>query len=277
MKNVVVRALSGAVYVALIVGAIFLGKEAFAALCLLFILLSVAEANRLFGAGRKQDLLCNAIDIAGGISISCGLTAPFIFSPEEVSSLPVFAAAIPFTLYLLVRLTVELFLGRENPIANMGASLLSVMYTAFPLSLMFILYCFGGRYAVLSMFIFIWLNDTGAFCVGSMIGKHKLFPRVSPNKSWEGVWGGLAFCIIAGVLFTTLGAEYFGDNIIRYVIFGITASVLSTIGDLVESLFKRTAGVKDSGNLMPGHGGILDRIDSLLCVAPATLVLLFVY
>ncbi|MDE6266696.1 MAG: phosphatidate cytidylyltransferase [Muribaculaceae bacterium] len=276
MKNVVVRAISGAVYVALIIGAIFLGKEAFGALILLFILLSVPEALRLFSAQRKPDNLCRVIDIAGGLSVYMGMTAPYFFPSADISSLPVFATFIPFTIYFLVRLMVELFINGENPIANLGASLLSVIYPSLPLAMLFILYCFAGRYVVLAMFIFIWLNDTGAFCVGSLIGKHKL-SVVSPKKSWEGVWGGLLFCVIAGALFGTIGSEYFTDNWVKYIIMGITAALLSTIGDLVESLFKRTAGVKDSGNIMPGHGGILDRIDSLLFVAPATLCLLFIY
>lgn len=275
MKNVVVRALSGAVYVALIICAIFLGKEAFASLTLLFLLLAVAEASRLFNGGKSLDLLTLAIDIAGGLSVFIGLASPYVFPPEQISSLPAFSAAVPFTLYLLVRLTAELFMNRENPLSNMASSLLAVIYTSLPLTLMYILYCFSGRYIVLAMFIFIWLNDTGAFCVGTLMGRHKLFPRVSPKKSWEGVWGGMAFCIIAGILFGTAGSGCFGNDWVRYVVLGITASVLSTVGDLVESLFKRTVGVKDSGHLMPGHGGILDRIDSLLFVAPATLCLFF--
>lgn len=277
MKNVIIRSISGAVYVALVIGAILLGKEAFAALTLLFIMLAVIEASRLFQGGKPLDLLTMAVDVAGGIAVFIGLAAPYIFAPEEIDSLPQYAGVIPFTLYLLVRLTVELFMNRENPLDHLRSSVLAIIYTAFPLSLMYILYNTAGYKVVLAMFIFIWLNDTGAFCVGSLLGRHKLFPRVSPKKSWEGVWGGLAFCIIAGALFGTVGAEYFGDDYIRWIIIGMTTAVLATIGDLVESLFKRTVGVKDSGNIMPGHGGILDRLDSLLFVAPATLCLLFFY
>lgn len=277
MKNVIIRSISGAVYVALVIGAILLGKEAFAALTLLFIMLAVIEASRLFQGGKPLDLLTMAVDVAGGIAVFIGLAAPYIFAPEEIDSQPQYAGVIPFTLYLLVRLTVELFMNRENPLDHLRSSVLAIIYAAFPLSLMYVLYNTAGYKVVLAMFIFIWLNDTGAFCVGSLLGRHKLFPRVSPKKSWEGVWGGLAFCIIAGALFGTVGAEYFGDDYIRWIIIGFTTAVLATIGDLVESLFKRTVGVKDSGNIMPGHGGILDRLDSLLFVAPATLCLLFFY
>lgn len=277
MKNVIVRSISGIVYVALIVAAIFFGKDAFAALTLLFIFLAVTEALKLFSGGKQLDLLTWAIDIAGGVSLFIGLASPYMWSADEISSLPPFSAAIPFTLFLLVRLTAELFLNRENPLRDLATSMLAVIYPSLPLTLMFILYCFAGKYIVLAMFIFIWLNDTGAFCVGTMFGKHRLYERVSPKKSWEGVWGGLAFCIIAGALFGTVGADNFGNDYIKYIILGVTTSVMATIGDLVESLLKRTVGVKDSGHLMPGHGGILDRIDSLLFVAPATLCLLFFY
>ena len=125
----------------------------------------------------------------------------------------------------------------------------------------------------------IWLNDTGAFCVGSMIGRRRLFERISPKKSWEGFWGGMAFSIIAGILLYLFGDGIFGvfdDSPWRWVALGIVVPVFATWGDLAESLLKRTVHVKDSGHLIPGHGGILDRIDSLLLVSPAVVIFLFI-
>ena len=125
------------------------------------------------------------------------------------------------------------------------------------------------------MFIMIWLNDTGAFCVGSMIGKHKLFPRISPNKSWEGFFGGVVFAIASAFVFKYGFPQYFDNISIGGLCgLGVVVSAFATWGDLVESLIKRTLGVKDSGTLLPGHGGILDRIDSLLLVVPASLLYL---
>ena len=132
-----------------------------------------------------------------------------------------------------------------------------------------------GKHLLLAMFIMIWLNDTGAFCVGSLIGKHKLIPRVSPKKSWEGFIGGMVFAIASGFVFKFGFPQYF-ESISLSGLCGLGAVVgaFATWGDLVESLIKRTLGVKDSGNILPGHGGILDRIDSLLLVVPASVLYL---
>jgi phosphatidate cytidylyltransferase len=118
------------------------------------------------------------------------------------------------------------------------------------------------------MFALIWVNDTGAYCVGSTMGKHRLCERLSPKKSWEGFWGGMAFCVIASVIYALI----MNYNVLASVAFGIIVSLFATFGDLFESLLKRSAGVKDSGKLIPGHGGVLDRIDSLLFVAPAAAI-----
>jgi phosphatidate cytidylyltransferase len=126
----------------------------------------------------------------------------------------------------------------------------------------------------LSVFIFLWTNDTGAYCVGSLLGRHKLFPRISPGKSWEGSVGGALF-----VLAAAWAISYFFDGTILTTIqwlgLGLVVAVFGTWGDLVESLFKRTLGIKDSGNILPGHGGMLDRFDSSLIAIPAAVVYLY--
>ena len=128
---------------------------------------------------------------------------------------------------------------------------------------------------LLALFIFIWLNDTGAFCVGTLIGKRRLFERISPKKSWEGFWGGLGLCILLAVVISYWFNDVFsGPNLYTWIGLSIVVSVFSTLGDLCESLIKRSIGVKDSGKLLPGHGGILDRIDSLLLVSPTALFFL---
>lgn len=119
------------------------------------------------------------------------------------------------------------------------------------------------------------MNDTGAFLVGCTIGKHRLFERISPKKSWEGFWGGMVFSILSGMVYYYFIEQSY--NIIFYVMMGVIASIFATFGDLVESMFKRSIGIKDSSNLIPGHGGILDRIDSLLFVLPATALFLYIY
>jgi phosphatidate cytidylyltransferase len=127
----------------------------------------------------------------------------------------------------------------------------------------------------LSVFIFLWVNDSGAYCVGSLIGRHKLFPRISPGKSWEGSIGGAVF-----VLAAAFAISYFLDKeqmltMPAWLGLGLVVVVFGTWGDLVESLFKRTLGIKDSGNILPGHGGMLDRFDSSLLAIPAAVVYLY--
>ena len=153
---------------------------------------------------------------------------------------------------------------------SISAAFTSLMYVAMPLCCASMMYLMYGPSIILTMFIMIWLNDTGAFCVGSLIGKRRLFERISPKKSWEGFAGGLVFSIAGGALIYFLFGKWApGLGLAEMCTLGAVVSVFATWGDLVESLLKRTAGVKDSGHIMPGHGGILDRIDSLLLVAPA--------
>lgn len=170
----------------------------------------------------------------------------------------------------------QIYNQESSPLTNLAYSYMGQMYIALPLGLMSMYYTLNdGKALLLMMFIMIWLNDTGAFLVGSMIGKHKLFPRISPKKSWEGFVGGVVFSIIGGVIAKLYFPDYFETiSMIHLCGLGLVVGIFATWGDLVESLIKRTLGVKDSGNILPGHGGILDRIDSLLLVIPASLLYL---
>jgi phosphatidate cytidylyltransferase len=166
------------------------------------------------------------------------------------------------------------------------------MYIALPFSLLNVL-AFNAtpegsvRFNTLlplSIFIFLWVNDTGAYCVGSLLGRHKLFPRISPGKSWEGSIGGAVFVLAIAWLIGTYDNTLIldGDNTGRGMLsvpawlgLGLVVVIFGTWGDLVESLFKRTLGIKDSGNILPGHGGMLDRFDSSLLAIPAAVVYLY--
>ena len=124
----------------------------------------------------------------------------------------------------------------------------------------------------LSIFIFLWLSDTGAYCVGSLIGKHRLFERISPKKSWEGFWGGIAFNLVLAYILST---QFNVLSQLEWYGLAITVSIFATLGDLCESLLKRTLQIKDSGSILPGHGGMLDRFDSSLMAIPAAVVYLY--
>lgn len=127
---------------------------------------------------------------------------------------------------------------------------------------------------IFTLFVLIWSNDTFAYIVGKSIGKTKLYPSISPKKTVEGFLGGFVFTILAGIIINNMMELY---NILFLVLMAVLVSVFGTIGDLVESKFKRTAAVKDSGRIMPGHGGILDRFDSVIFVAPFILLLLKIF
>ena len=135
----------------------------------------------------------------------------------------------------------------------------------------------------LSVFIFLWINDTGAYCAGSLFGKHKLFPRISPAKSWEGSIGGAIFVLIAAGVIFYIEQQGHADSdtpshslsLLQWLGLGLVVVVFGTLGDLVESLLKRTLNIKDSGNILPGHGGMLDRFDSSLMAIPAAVVYIY--
>ncbi len=151
------------------------------------------------------------------------------------------------------------------------------LYIAMLLSLLnFIYFEYGDIHLLLASLIFIWVNDTGAFCIGSLTGKHRLFERISPKKTWEGFFGGLIFNIIAALI--SYGSFYDISecfSILEWTSYSLFVTIFATWGDLLESLIKRSVGAKDSGHMLPGHGGVLDRIDSLLLVTPMTLLFFF--
>ncbi len=202
---------------------------------------------------------------------------------------------IPYLLTIVYLFISELYLKQENPINNWAYTMLSQMYIALPVSMIPVLAFVGSAdgevhfnaLLPLSVFIFLWVNDTGAYCVGSLQGRHKLFPRVSPGKSWEGSIGGAVFVLLAawgiGCLDNMFVADldqpgFFGRCILpiwQWLGLGLVVVFFGTWGDLVESLFKRTIGIKDSGNILPGHGGMLDRFDSALMAFPAAVVYIY--
>lgn len=178
-----------------------------------------------------------------------------------------------FILYLLFILVRSLYSNRSEQPVEISKIIFGHIYITLPITLATLLKD-GYSNILLTAVIAIWANDTGAYIVGSRIGKNRLFPSLSPKKSWEGFLGGMLFSVIS----TTLLA-YFLDitmfNVTGGIVLGIVISVFATWGDLFESMLKRNAGVKDSGALIPGHGGILDRIDSMLFVIPITTLLVY--
>ena len=200
--------------------------------------------------------------------------------------MPTGAVFIPYLLTIVYLFISELYSGNGNAIDNWAYTMLGQMYVALPFSTINVLAfnaTYGGQtvynYIIpLSVFVFLWANDTGAYCSGSLFGKHKLFPRISPGKTWEGSIGGAVLVLAIAALahyFLPQIEESAGLSMPQWMGLGLVIVVFGTWGDLVESLFKRTLGIKDSGNILPGHGGMLDRFDSSLMAMPAAVVYLY--
>ena len=265
MKNLVLRTVTGIAFVAVMVGGILYSPASLWLLFLLITVLSVWEITGLVNAyaGVQVNRL---VTTAAAAFLYLGISA---MQAEGVPNARLLV--VPWLLSVIWLMAEELYLQRDNPLGNWAFAMLAQVYIALPFALLTL---FGNATYVMAVFLFLWCNDTGAYCTGSLIGRHKLFPRVSPGKTWEGSIGGGLLSIVASLLLA-----HFVDTTLTYVewaVFALIVVVIGTLGDLVESLFKRRLGVKDSGNILPGHGGMLDRFDSSLLAIPAVVAYLFV-
>lgn len=265
MNNFVQRTISGAVFVILIVGSIIWNQYAFGILFSVITALSLLEFHKNTNQEKKIEVN-KYIALIGGI---------LLFGSSFLYASGILPAKILLTygMYIVLIFIAELYRKKEQPIHNLSYFLLGQIYIALPFSLLnFIL--FFPTYQpliLLALFVTIWVNDTGAYLTGMTFGKHRLFERISPKKSWEGFIGGAVFALISGYVFHLFVPEI---SLIKWFIFSEIVVIFGTFGDLIESLIKRTLGVKDSGNIIPGHGGILDRFDSMLLAAPAIFIYL---
>ena len=274
MKNLLKRICSGIIYIAIIVSAILLLDNSPVMFLLVFsllIVLGIGEMVTMAKDDATQSWLVTVIDMLGGV----GLFVAFYLHYEGESMQSRALWLLPIASYLLLRTIVQLYRPQQNAVHSLERSFFSLGYIALPLAMLNCIMSITAPRLVLGVFMFIWIYDTGAYCVGMLLGRHRLFERISPKKSWEGVIGGIVFCV-AGAYATHYWFDEFFQvpDLTTWVGLSVVVAVFSTFGDLVESLIKRTVGVKDSGNIMPGHGGILDRIDSLLLVVPAVLIYL---
>lgn len=276
LKNMITRAITGTIFVAAVVVS-FLRPQAMMFLFVLVTALSVWEFTGL--VNNIKDVTVNRF-----ITTAAG-TYLFIAFAGYCSEITPSAVFIPYLLTIVYLFISELYTKAPNPINNWAYTMLSQLYIALPFSMINVVAFRNEGGAVvydyllpLSIFIFLWTNDTGAYISGSLLGKHKLFPRVSPGKSWEGSIGGglLVLAVAALVGYIANGNE--GGHILSipgWMGLGLVVVFFGTWGDLVESLFKRTIGIKDSGKILPGHGGMLDRFDSSLMAFPAAVVYLY--
>ncbi|MBR5443694.1 MAG: phosphatidate cytidylyltransferase [Paludibacteraceae bacterium] len=276
MNNFITRTLSAIVYAGLVIGGILVQPICFGGHPLLFGILfmivstlAVREFHALVGSDIKTmtyAMMSNALLYS---------TLYFLFFGDLIWR----GLLVAYIAIMLLALISHLFRPQVQPIQSWGNLCAGQLMIALPFALMNGV-LMHSKWLMLALFILLWVNDSGAYIVGSLMakrkgGNHKMFPRVSPAKSWEGLIGGFVFDLIAGYVFFRMG--WMGDmTLMNSLLFALAGGVFGTLGDLMESLFKRTLGVKDSGKFMPGHGGVLDRFDSLLLAVPVT-YFFFVY
>ena len=284
MKNFITRTITGILFVAIMVTGICLRGDAMILLFALITGLTLWEFTGLVNEHVADTTVNRFITTAAGVYL-------FLAFAGYCTGIVPPSAFIPYLLTLIYLFISELYLKQKNPIQDWAYTMLSQLYIALPFSMINVLSFqadpLSGQIAYhwllpMSVFIFLWANDTGAYCAGSLFGRHKLFPRVSPGKTWEGSIGGAVIVlIIAAVIsyfagsnesLSTLNAQL---STLKWLGLGLVVVFFGTWGDLVESLFKRTLGIKDSGNILPGHGGMLDRFDSSLMAIPAAVIYLY--
>lgn len=271
-SSLIQRTITGVLFVAVIVGSILYDATLFSTVFAAVTAITIHEFAGLINE-RGKIHINKLITMTGGIYL-------FFAFGGYCSNIIGSRIFIPYLILLVYMFISELYLKNEDPITNWAYSILTQIYIALPIALLNVLYFQTSTQGLttintilpLSVFVFLWTSDTGAYCVGSLIGKHRLFERISPKKSWEGSIGGGVLAVIASVIF----AHFFPFmNIFQWIGLAIVIVVFGTWGDLVESLLKRTLGVKDSGNILPGHGGFLDRFDSSLLAIPAAVCYLY--
>lgn len=269
MRNLIKRALTGIIFVAVLVGSICFHPISF---LVIFCLITGLTLWEFYGLVKHyEDAAIKRLTASLGGMYLFGAT--FAYTNQLTDGL----IFLPYLLFLLYIFIAELYFKAPNPINNWAFTIFAQVYCAGTFSMLNFIAAepnTPGQIAysplfVLAIFIFIWLNDTGAYLVGSLFGKRRLFERISPKKSWEGFFGGVIVVLVA-----SQALAWYAPDVSWYNWLGLSATVVlfGTWGDLVESLLKRTLSVKDSGNVLPGHGGMLDRFDSLMLAAPAAYI-----
>lgn len=258
------RAITGFFFIVILIGAVLLGPYVFVSLFSLIATCCVYEFYRMVHTENTQPLLFIGVGVA---AVGLALVGSTLLYLLPYSVLP-FGIVAVLLLYIAA-----LFRKTAHPVQDVAYSIFGLMYAAVPfiffMELGFLENTYNA-YVPLGFLILLWTNDTGAYLAGKSFGRRKLFERISPNKTWEGFIGGVLMAVITGIILS----RYFGVfPLWNWVCMALIIGIFGTFGDLVESMLKRNIGVKDSGNILPGHGGLLDRFDGLLMAAP--LVYLF--
>jgi phosphatidate cytidylyltransferase len=288
MTNLITRSLSGAVFVILVIGSILIHPLAFAGVFFIITLLGLWEFFNLFSGGKYSPNRWLGI-ISGGIIyllfclVHPSLNSLLIKNDNLFSIFGFLSLFFDAVIFLIISgflfILAEIFRKKETPFENAAITLLGLFYVVMPMGLMNFLYYTGPAneattHLLTGIFLLVWTNDTFAYLSGISLGKHLLCPRLSPKKTWEGSIGGAIFAMLAAWILSMFFKEV---GPLMWLIIGFIAIIFGTLGDLSESMLKRSLNIKDSGNIMPGHGGILDRFDAILMAVPFVFLALYIY
>lgn len=264
MNNITQRTLTGLVYTSLIIFSLQIHSLFFALVTLLLNIFSLLEFKRISNILTSDTgfmwIILNNIAFFSTISL--------IYFQIPVSLF------LPLLLLLILLLIIPIFQEKGDPISIIQFSLFGSLYITLPLIILNVMQQFSlskGIPYVFALFVIIWTNDTFAYLSGMAFGKHPLFEKISPKKSWEGFIGGLIMGVSAALVFNYFFPQ---TGLLQWILFAVLSCIASVLGDFVESMIKRKANIKDSGTILPGHGGILDRIDSLLLASPVIYIYL---
>jgi phosphatidate cytidylyltransferase len=260
MKELFIRAISGVVYVLLLIGSLYL-QNTFTALLVIFGILSLMELTKLINLKSYAQYVIFVILFGAFWYLN-------IWSNNIPGNDEAIQILLVITIFVNLILIKDLFTTNKIPLFSSKRFIVTTFYLTSGFIFMLLIANYQNEFTPLLLlggFILIWVNDSAAYVVGKNLGKQKLFPRISPKKTVEGFLGGLFFACVSSY-FIAAYTETLGST--SWLVMAIIVSVLGTLGDLIESKFKRQAGVKDSGNVMPGHGGLLDRLDSIIFAAP---------
>lgn len=282
MKNLLLRTLTGIAYVVLLVGCTFLGPITAFAFFSIISMAALWEFGTILNK-HANTKICLPVNSLAGLVLSGAVWLSCVSSPTSSKAFALYGICL---LYLLIR---ELYTKSENPLRNWAYSFASQVYIAVPFALVSLIYIFRDATQnisfnwiyVLVLFVFLWINDTGAYLSGLCLHNvfpAKLFPRISPKKTWVGSVGGGVLTLAASIGAWKLCQSFSADETLKlsfWLGFALVVVVFGTWGDLVESLLKRQLNIKDSGHILPGHGGILDRFDSSLLAIPASIAYIY--
>lgn len=282
MNNLIVRALTGAVFALLVLGAIFLDDRIASLMFGAFMLMGIIEFYKLFEEHKEVEIDWRLGTFFVILVYGIGISAIYQIIPTVF----IYCTA---PLIFILALT-ELWRRKKNPILNVAVLFMGAFYIGYPFYLLTVTNLTDSptnwtdientdvffRMPITAMLILlVWTNDTFAYLIGRLLGKKKLFERISPNKTWEGTIGGIIFSVLLGVVFGLYTNN--GNDFIYWIVCALIIAACAIFGDLFQSMMKRSLNIKDSGSLLPGHGGILDRFDALLFAVPFFVAWTWIY